>query len=400
MPVWAIVHEDCKPELDRYLAEQHHGYPVHVTYVKLPVWMNWSRNSWYWLFNLHYYLWQFAAARAAKKWHATEKFDLVQHVSLCRWWMPSAGAALVKRGVGFIFGPVAGGEVLPPKFRQGSPVISKFADAMRYIGRSIGRHDPLLRHTIRSADLILAAIPAAETWLRQYRNPNLEMITPATCSNTETLTAAQAARDARPQGQPFTFMSCGGLNYARGVDLALKAFAQADLPGARYVHVCDGPMRPALEQLARDLGIADRVTFTGDMPHVECVKKVATADAMVHTVLRDSEGVMPDVMHAGVPAITMNHLTPALIVTPESGHLLTIDATTTPQDVIDELAAVMRRWASDPELVAAKGRAAAERGKLFEPLARGEAYRAQHQRVLRDVRARQTALNVALVAAK
>jgi len=381
-PVWVLAHECCRVGLDKYLSEKHTGNPVHVTYVKLPRWLEWMHGSYYPVFNCYYYLWQFAAARAAVRLHKQVKFDLVQHVSLCRWWMPSAGAALKKYGVGFIFGPVAGGEILPAKFRERSPKFSKLADGMRFIGRTIFRRDPFLVRTIRKADLILAAIPAAERWLRRYGNPNVEMITPATCSNVETLAAAQAAHDGRSKNRPFTFMSCGGLSYFRGVDLALKAFAKANLPNAQYVHVCDGPQRIALEQLSRDLGIEDRVIFTGDMPHIECVKRVATADAVVHTVLRDSEGVLPDVMHAGVPAITVNHLTPALIVSSESGHLLRIDDNTSPQDVIDELAGVMKQWYEDPQLLAAKGRAAAERGKMFEPATRGAAYRAYHTRVL------------------
>ena len=385
-PVWVLAHDCCRPGLEKYLAEKHTGHPVHVTYVKLPRWLEWMHNSYYSVFNVYYYLWQFVAGRAAVRLHKQTGLDLVQHVSLCRWWMPSAGVALKKHGVGFIFGPVAGGEILPSKFRERSPMFSKVADGMRFIGRTIFRRDPFLVRTIRKADLILAAIPAAERWLRKYGNPNVEMITPATCSNTETLAAAQAAHDTRPTGQPFTFMSCGGLSYFRGVDLSLKAFAKANLPNAQYVHVCDGPQRVVLEQLARDLGIEDRVIFTGDMPHIECVKRVATADVVVHTVLRDSEGVLPDVMHAGVPAITMNHLTPALIVSKESGHLLHIDNDTSPQDIIDELAGVMKQWYENPQLVAAKGRAAAERARMFEPASRGAAYRAYHTRVLSRVR--------------
>lgn len=399
-PVWLLTHADNRAGLEKYLAEKHTGHPVHVTYVKLPRFLGWMRDSWYSLFNFHYYLWQFAARRAAIRLHEQEKLDLVQHVSLCRWWMPSAGAALANRGVGFIFGPVGGGEILPRKFREGSPVISKFADAMRWVGRTICRHDPLLQYCIRRADLILAAIPAAETWLRQYGNPNIELISPATCSSVEVLAAAQAARDARPSGKPFTFMSCGGLSYFRGVDLSLRAFAKAALPDARYVHVCDGPMRPMLEKLARDLGIADRVTFAGDLPHVECVKLVAQADAVVHMVLRDSEGVLPDVMHVGVPAITMDHLTPAMLVTDASGQLIKVDDATLPSAVIAQLAGVMQAWYADPALVARKGAAAAERGKLFEPAARGDAYRSHHYRVLRDMRAKQPLADVPLVPAR
>lgn len=385
-PVWVIVHEHCREPLDRYLREKHKYHPIHVTYVKLPRVLEWMRESFYTLFNIYYYLWQFWAAHAARKLHREVKFDLVQHVSLFRWWMPSAGAALVKDGVGFIFGPVGGGEVLPRKFRNQSPLYGKFSDFLRYIGRSILRHDPLLKRCINRAHLLLAGIPAAEEWFRKYDNPNIELICSATSSSDEVCRAANEARATRDPNQPFTFASCGGLSYYRGVDLTIRAFAKAKLPNARYIHVCDGALRRTCEELASELGVADRVHLVGDIGHLEGVKTVARADACVHVVLRDSQGILCEIMQAGVPVITLDHLTPAMLVTPECGHLIPISNDTSPDDIVDALAKVMREWYENPDLVAAKGRAAAERGKSFSPAAKGAVYREQHQRVLRQLR--------------
>ena len=387
-PTWVVAHEDCKPALDKYLAERHSGQAVYPVYVKLPRWLGWMRNSYYSLFNAHYYLWQFAAAKALRRLHRHVQLDLVQHVSLSRWWMPSAGATLAGRNVAFVFGPVGGGELLPKHFRQGSPLVSRIADAMRWVGRTICRRDPLLVRTIRKADLLVAAIPVAKAWFERYGVANIDLDTPATCSTQEIIDAATLARANRPADRPFTFASCGGLSYYRGVDLALRAFAKANIPNSKYLHACDGPMRPALEQLARDLGIADRVEFLGDRPHAECVAATACADAVVHTVLRDSQGVVPDVLRVGAPVITLDHLTPAMLITPECGHLIPINDDTTPQKIVDDLAAVMTQWHADPALLAAKSAAAVERGRTFLPESRGAVLRDTHERALRSLRAR------------
>jgi glycosyltransferase involved in cell wall biosynthesis len=389
-PVWVIVHDDCRAGLESFLKTRHTGHPIYPIFVKLPAWLGWMRNSFYTLFNLHYYLWQFAAARALRRVHAQVKLDLVQHVSLFRWWMPSAGAALADDGVGFIFGPVGGGEVLPKNFRSDSPLYGKFSDLLRYIARSIWRHDPLLTRCIEKAHLLIAGTPACEAWFRTYKHKNIELVCSAASSEVVSEVARQARLN-RPTNQPFTFASCGGLAYYRGVDLAIRAFARAKLSDARYVHICDGPMRASLEKLCVELGVADRVTFMGDIPHVDCVRVVAQADACVHTVLRDSQGVLCEVMLAGTPVITLNHLTPAMLVTPECGHLIAMHDTTTREDVIDELCNVMRQWHNDPALIARKGAAAAERAKTFSPQIKGELYRQQHQRVLAMLKPAQSA---------
>jgi glycosyltransferase involved in cell wall biosynthesis len=385
-PVWLITHADNREILEPYLRDKHDGHPVHVTYVALPRLLGWMRNSFYSLYNVHYYLWQFAAARACRRVHEQVRLDLVQHVSLWRWWMPSAGAALIDRGVGFIFGPVGGGEVLPKGFTKRVPVWSRLNDLFRLAARSIWRHDPLLKRCIRRAHLLLAGTPSCEQWFKRYGGREIDVVCSASSGNAEVQRLAIDARATRKPGEPFTFASCGGLSYYRGVDLAIKAFAKANLPNARYVHLCDGPMRGQLEQLAADLGVADRVHLLGDMPHADCVRHVAQADACVHTVLRDSQGLVVEAMIAGVPVITLDHLTPGMLVTHECGAKRAIDDSTTPDQVIDWLAGVMRDWHDHPEKLIPMSKAAAERGQQFTPQAKSELYRAHHQRVLRSLR--------------
>ena len=245
----------------------------------------------------------------------------------------------------------------------------------------------LIKRCIRRAHLLLAGIPAAEEWFRKYGNPNIELICSATSSSEDVCRAARDARATRDITAPFTFASCGGLSYYRGVDLTIRAFAKAKLPNARYVHVCDGALRQTCEELASELGVADRVHLVGDIGHLEGVKTVARADACVHMVLRDSQGILCEIMQAGVPVITLDHLTPAMLVTSASGHLIPIHEASSPDDLVDELAKVMRQWHDDHALVAAKSRAAAERGRSFSPSVKGETYRAQHLRVLRQIHA-------------
>jgi glycosyltransferase involved in cell wall biosynthesis len=58
----------------------------------------------------------------------------------------------------------------------------------------------------------------------------------------------------------------GSLKAWHGVDLLLRAAARLDRD-VRVLIVGDGPERPRLEALAGELGIADRVVFTGAVAH-------------------------------------------------------------------------------------------------------------------------------------
>ncbi|MEI2703271.1 MAG: glycosyltransferase [Baekduia sp.] len=75
-------------------------------------------------------------------------------------------------------------------------------------------------------------------------------------------------------------------------------------PELRYRIVGDGPGRPALERLASDLEIADRVTFTGQLPHEGAVREAQSATILAMPSTDEAFGVAyVEAMAAGVPAI-------------------------------------------------------------------------------------------------
>jgi len=66
----------------------------------------------------------------------------------------------------------------------------------------------------------------------------------------------------------------------KGVDLLIRA--AAGLPGIWRLHIAgDGPSRPALAQLSRDLGIAERVFFDGPVSSAEMPAYLQQLDVLV-----------------------------------------------------------------------------------------------------------------------
>lgn len=75
-------------------------------------------------------------------------------------------------------------------------------------------------------------------------------------------------------------------------------------PDLRYRLVGDGPERDSLAILARQLGLADRVEFTGRLPHEEALKRGRDASVFVMPSTDEAFGVAyVEAMAAGLPAI-------------------------------------------------------------------------------------------------
>lgn len=92
--------------------------------------------------------------------------------------------------------------------------------------------------------------------------------------------------------------------HAKGVETLVQAVARARTPDLRLTIVGDGPDRPAVEALARRLGVSDRMRITGFVSHDRIPGILASADVLVLPSLYEELGtVLLEAMQVGLPAI-------------------------------------------------------------------------------------------------
>ncbi|HKN93392.1 MAG TPA: glycosyltransferase [Thermoleophilaceae bacterium] len=78
----------------------------------------------------------------------------------------------------------------------------------------------------------------------------------------------------------------------------------ARVPDARWVVIGDGPERPALQRLAHDLGVADRIDWLGQLPPDEALRELSRCHVMAMPSLDEAFGVAyVEALACGLPAI-------------------------------------------------------------------------------------------------
>jgi len=93
-------------------------------------------------------------------------------------------------------------------------------------------------------------------------------------------------------------------NLATLFQMAAQVFSQD--PHLRLWLVGDGPYRVQCAQIARDLGIGDRVTFVGFVPRDQVDKFYTAADLFVFSSITETQGlVVQEAMSYGLPAIAV-----------------------------------------------------------------------------------------------
>jgi glycosyltransferase involved in cell wall biosynthesis len=166
----------------------------------------------------------------------------------------------------------------------------------------------------------------------------------------------------RPGTQPggdFHILSVSRLDKPKGHHLMLVALAALSKEGYRFraTVVGDGPELDALKELARRLGLAERVRFTGRVYHEELPAHYQGAQLFVLPCYMEGgyqdnlPNVLLEAMACSVPVIsTRMQGIPELIEDGVSGLLVE------PRDV-GGLAAAIRRLMDDPALAERLGRA-------------------------------------------
>jgi colanic acid/amylovoran biosynthesis glycosyltransferase len=129
-------------------------------------------------------------------------------------------------------------------------------------------------------------------------------------SGLERLPALKPLRSSRV---PLHVLSIARLVEKKGLDRQLRIYAALDAAGVEFTAriVGDGPLRQRLEKLAGHLGVAERVTFAGQVAPHEVWEHLAWSDVLVHTGVvapsGDRDGfpnAIAEAMAAGVPVVT------------------------------------------------------------------------------------------------
>ena len=300
-------------------------------------------------FQVLYYLWQLAGYFVARRLYREVRIELIHHVSYSKFWAPSFVAMLP---VPFVWGPVGGGESMPPGFVGRCSMQGRMYEGLRALARWLGECDPFVRMTARRSKVALATTRESAARMRAIGGSSTTVY-PAIGITQEDLDVfdALASRDA----DRVRFLSIGQLIHWKGFDLGLAAFARANLEDAEYWLVGDGPERARLEALAARLDIQDNVRFVGQKTRTETLRILGQADVLVHPSLHESGGlVCLEALAARRPVICLDWGGPAIQVADGTGIRVAVrDA----EQVTADLANAMKRLAADANLRAAMGRA-------------------------------------------
>jgi 1,2-diacylglycerol 3-alpha-glucosyltransferase len=172
----------------------------------------------------------------------------------------------------------------------------------------------------------------------------------------------RALRQEKGWQDETVLISVGRLAPEKNWDTLLQAFAKAygQHPNLRLVLIGDGSGRDSLQQLAAQLGIAERVTFTGALPFEEIPRYMKAADIFSFASVTETQGLVTiEAMAAGLPVVAVDGSgTRDIIEHGKEGFLVKNDA--------DALAKGINKLLSDPQRIKRFSTQALQKAKTFD----------------------------------
>lgn len=233
----------------------------------------------------------------------------------------------------------------------------------------------LLSQVVEVADWVVGVSDAVLGQLRAVH--------PATAACSSRIYNGVDRPSVEPAPLPETphILCLGRLVPAKGFDVALRAFAilVPQHPAARFTIAGDGAARGELVALAHELGLADRVAFTGWVEPGDVPRLLNEATAVVMPSRREGlpiVAVQSSLMARPIVATAAGGL-PEVVIDGETGIIV-------PGDDPAALAGAIGRLLADRELAAAMGRRGRERAETVLAWDRTvAAYHALYTKLLR-----------------
>lgn len=350
--VWVLTDGDfASPAwIEKHLSE--HPIPsLNVVFVKLG-----NRVSRLLGRTLHYFLWQRKASHVAANLHNEIHFDLCHHVTFGRYWTPAAVANL---GIPFVWGPVGAAEVTPWRFILDLPWRTKIEEIVRTAIKRISEWNPRLRRTAINSTIAISITKDTSKRLKKLGAQRILIHPQVTMSSAQIIYRKGFPS---PAWRPFRIIQIGRLVHWKGSHLSIRAFAQfaRGKSDVSLSFVGGGPARLRLERLAKELDVAEKVTFHGLLPTEEDVAiKLAESHILIHPALHEAFGnVCLEAMAMGKPVICLDIGGPGSILTKECGFVV---PAVCPHQTIPDMAGALNKLYNDEKLYAQLSRSALKR---------------------------------------
>jgi len=359
------VHLITTPNARAQIEKHAPGHGITPHFVEQPAVGRWRRKI----------LWQKRVANLATELHTRERFHIVHQTTFHTFRVPFRAAEL---DIPSVWGPIAGGESVPPGFGADLGG-ARFGEFSRRLINRLSLLLPSVRRSLARTNTIFVSNRTTLDFLPAIHRGKCVIVPPnALRPEDEQFPEPQPPRDTSGQ---FQLLYVGNCVATRALPLVFDALVTGHFENVKLTIVGDGPALAHWKEIVDSSELSSSVEFTGQVTRDKLPELYGRAHALVFPALRDSGGsALLEAMARGVPVICLDWGGPGEMVDEHSGVKIPVRDRA---ETVASLAAAIARLNASPELCLALARAARERAlRLFRWDAKAALLNTTYQRLL------------------
>lgn len=331
---------------------------VRWVYFDLPGWIKKIKKGEKRLY-FYYFLWQIGALNVAKKILESNPIDCTWHLSFGSMWMPTF---LYRLSIPFIWGPVGGGESIPPAYWKNLSLKNRLVEWLRSKIIQTASLNPLFYIPAMKASAIIVRTEDSKKIFPQSVQKKI-FLSLETCMDQGTLDFYRAK--SLEQKEIVNFVYTGRLIPLKGIEIPIRAMKKAKYRDRMHLMIVGkGQQKQYLQDLVKRIGLEKQIEFMDYMPRNEALAFVRNQDVFVFPSLKEGgTWALLEAMAIGLPAICHDTSGMHVIADEKCSVLIRPEGM---ESSILQFADAMDSFVVDQKLIVTKGRAAHERvEKLF-----------------------------------
>lgn len=255
----------------------------------------WNQGDWSFYFD--YRSWQWKVYQLARILHQKEKYDLVHQLNMTGYREPGF---LWKLTAPFVWGPIGGHMQMPLAYLS----ILGVKDSLKNIIRNIVnylqmRFQPRVLKAMEKASLLIACTPEDENAIGRIHGKRAELIIETGKVNIKPYHHVFNTR------RSLEVLWSGKFFPRKALPLALRAIKEASLYcPLKLTVIGSGPCEARWKREANELGISEKITWLGKVPHEIALKVTRNSDLLLFTSLMEgTPHVVLEALSFGLPVI-------------------------------------------------------------------------------------------------
>lgn len=298
--LWVLTRESNRASIEPWIAAHPEYAGIHFLYFDLPKWARFWKKGLRGV-RTYYNIWTALTDRIVRRTMQDNGISIFHHLTYGNALWPVSGYGSRQT---FIWGPIGGLETIPEDYSRRYDRKSRLIESVRRLAVKRASRSRSLRKRAERASLILCKTEATMNLLPEKARKNAVLFTDVATEST----APAVPLPQRREG-PVRCIAVGRLDAWRGFDIAIEALALVRSGGRdmTLTIVGKGMDRERLENLVKEKGVAEAVTFTGAVSGDEYRRLMAESDIVLNPSLKEGAVTVSfDAMAMGRPLVALD----------------------------------------------------------------------------------------------